>query len=381
MNDAGKSDVLVVGAGVIGLSIARALHKCGAGKVTILERGSPGRESSHAAAGMLAPQAEAETPDDFFRFCRASNELYPAFCAALLEETGIDPEFDDSGTLYLAFDESDLHELGRRYEWQSAAGLRVEHLSAEDTHKLEPFVSPDSLGSLYFPEDRQVENRRLLSSLLSYCEINGIEVISGAEVVTVSGLKGIADGVVCSDGRRFSAGSVVLATGAWTSFIKGAEPLQGIPLIKPIRGQMLSFRAAKQLFRHVIYSPRGYIVPRRYGRILAGATTEDAGFENKVTEDGMTLVLDHALEISPSLESLPIQERWSGLRPYAEAGHPVIGPVGGMERLFVAAGHYRNGILLAPLTAELLSKLIVNGEESMFVRQFSKGGTAKFKTV
>lgn len=372
MSDTHTSEVLIAGGGVIGLSIARAMRKRGAGKITVIDRSKPGREASYAAAGMLAPQAEADSPDIFFRFCRRSNEMYTRFAEELLGETGVDIELDNEGTLFLAFTESDLEELGRRYEWQSGAGMRVEHLAAEDTHRIEPFVSPDSLGSLYFPDDRQVENRSLLKALIGFAERNGIEVISGTEITTVSEISGAAV-ANAADGRRFEADTLVIACGSWTSLIKGAGPGSGIPEIKPVRGQMIAFQSAKRFFSKVIYSHRGYIVPRRLGRILAGSTTEDAGFEDKTTEKGIETIRQNALEISPSLENLKIADKWSGLRPYCSAGKPFIGRVPGNERTWAAVGHYRNGILLAPLTAEIVSEGIVSGVESEFLREFGRG--------
>ena len=160
-----KSDILIIGGGVIGLSLARQLHKKGFKRITILEKGAVGKESSFAAAGMLAVQAETDQPDEFFEFCNESNKLYPRFSEELFEETGVDIELDKEGTLYLAFNKADENELRKRYEWQKKKGLAVKKLSAIETHKLEPFVSPDILGSLYFPNDWQVENRKLLYAL------------------------------------------------------------------------------------------------------------------------------------------------------------------------------------------------------------------------
>ena len=170
MNLRDKSDVLIIGGGVIGLGLARELRKKSAGKITVVERGELGREASYAAAGMLAPQAETDCEDEFYRFCSESNDLYPEFAGQLLDETGIDIELDRSGTLYLAFNEGDSADIRKRYDWQKEAGMAVEHLTAEETRKAEPFVSPDVRGSLYFPGDGQVENRKLMQALRLYAE-------------------------------------------------------------------------------------------------------------------------------------------------------------------------------------------------------------------
>ena len=176
------SEVLIIGGGVIGLSLARELHKRGFRRITILEKGAVGREASYAAAGMLAVQSETDKPDEFFEFCSESNKLYPRFAEELLDETGVDIELDKEGTLYLAFNKTDENKLRERFEWQKKAGLAVEKLSAIETHKLEPFVSPDILGSLYFPNDWQVENRKLLHALEKYAEFNGIEIRENTEI-------------------------------------------------------------------------------------------------------------------------------------------------------------------------------------------------------
>lgn len=361
-------DALIIGGGVIGLSIARELHKRGVGRITLVEKGRCGEASSWAAAGMLGPQAEANEVGQFFNVCVESRDLYPVFAAELYEETGVDIELDRSGTLYLAFTDEDVRVIGERFEWQTRAGLAVEHLSTEGTQRAEPFVSPDVRESLFFPNDWQVENRKLLAALRKYAQLSGIEIREGIEIKNLVWDAGEITGAA-SETESFFAGKTILATGAWTSFIKLGD--SDVPIkVKPIRGQMLCFQMADRQFQRVIYSRRGYIVPRQDGRIMAGSTSEDAGFENVVTDANTAALREMALEIVPSLGNLEIVGKWAGLRPMAADGLPVLGEIAGYRDLFIATAHYRNGILLAPLTAKLAADSLVVGGDSAYFDHF-----------
>ena len=365
------TDILIIGGGVIGLALARELRLKTFERVTILEKNQfCGIESSNAAAGMLAPQAEADRADDFFDLCRESRDLYSNFAEKLLDETGVDIELDQNGTLYAAFTENDLGEIRRRYEWQKKADLDVEYLSAEEARRAEAFISPDVRGALFFPNDWQVENRKLLAALKKFAELNEIQTIKNTRIQSLLTENGKVIGAA-TENQNFHAGTVILTTGAWTSLIKISENTFSSAKIKPIRGQMLSFKTAKRLFAKVIYSPRGYIVPRFDGRILVGATVEDVGFDKSVTNSGIEILREKAFEIAPNLVNLEIAESWAGLRPFAADGLPIMGGFPEIENLFVAAGHYRNGILLAPLTAQILADRIVENVESRYFDFFS----------
>jgi len=361
-------EVAIIGGGVIGLAVARAVAQRGMRDVIIVERASVGAEASSAAAGMLAPQAEADCADDFFRLCCQSRDLYSAFAQALNDETGIDIELETSGTLYLAFTEEDETELAKRYEWQTRAGLEVEKLSAGTARLLEPCISGDVRGALRFPLDTQVENRRLISALASAYEALGVRVRTGVSVDSVNVKRNRIAGIETSRGS-IACERVVIASGAWTSHILN-EALPN-PRIEPVRGQMVSFDATPQIARQVIYSPRGYVVPRRDGRLLSGSTTERAGFDKRVTAAGVQSIVTSALEISPRIAALPLTSSWAGLRPHAADGLPVLGPCAEIAGVFYATGHYRNGILLTPVTAELLAGAIVDEEISPPLQIFS----------
>jgi glycine oxidase len=351
-------DVVIVGGGVIGLTIARALALRGVRDVCLVERGNLGTEASWAAAGMLLPQVEADAQDAFFDLACQSRDLYPAFAAALREETGIDVELDTTGTLYLAHTEHDYEEIEKRYDWQTRAGLLVERLSAAEARELEPCISESTLGALRFPKDIQVENRRLLSALANRVKKLGVTMLTQTAVAAVLLEGNRVCGVQTARGAISSA-TVVIAAGTWSSFIKPHPP---IPTIEPVRGQMVCLEAKPQLTRHVIYSPRGYLVPRQDGRLLAGSTSENAGFAKCVTAGGIAGILRNALEISGAIADLPVVDTWAGLRPRAPDGLPVLGPCGEIDGLFCATGHYRNGILLAPLTGELISEAIISSQ-------------------
>ena len=354
----GSANVVIIGGGVIGLTIARALALRGVREISVLERTTLGAEASAAAAGMLLPQVEADTQDDFFTLARQSRDMYPSFAAALHEETGIDIELDTTGTLYLALTEHDQQEIETRYRWQSGAGLSVELLSPAAARELEPCISDSVLSALLFPNDIQVENRRLLSALANSVNKLGVEIITQTNVDSLM-IEGNCVRAVQTNCGRIECSVAVIAAGSWTSFIKSSSPCK-IPEIEPVRGQMVCLEAKPQLTRHVIYSPRGYLVPRRDGRLLAGSTSEHVGFAKYVTAGGIGTILRNALEISPAIANLPIVDTWAGLRPHAADGLPVLGRCDEIDGLFYATGHYRNGILLAPLTGELVSKEIVS---------------------
>jgi glycine oxidase len=352
------SDVVIIGGGVIGLAIARELARRGVRDVTVIERAGLGAEASSAAAGMLAPQAEADRADDFFYLTCRSRDTYPKFASDLQDETGIDIELETTGTLYLAFTDHDVHELQRRYAWQAQAGLPVQMLTPEEAQTLEAGISHDVQLALKFPLDVQVENRRLITALSTSNQRLGVHLLPGTTVTSLNVKQGRVSGVETSRGP-VATENVVLAGGAWVSMLYAPDKSLPDIGIEPVRGQMLCFEANPQIAGHVIYSQRGYLVPRRDGRLLAGSTTEYAGFDRRVTAAGVQSITSAALEICPAISSLPLADSWAGLRPRAADGLPVLGPCAEIEGVFYATGHYRNGILLAPLTGELISAGII----------------------
>jgi glycine oxidase len=364
-------DAIVVGGGVIGLSVARSLALRGMKRISLIERAANlGAEASHAAAGMLAPQAEADRADAFFELACKARASYDTFARSLHEETGIDIELEKTGTLYLAFTDKDQEEIEHRYVWQTRAGLAIERLTGEEARRLEPGVSPRVRAALRFPLDVQVENRRLIEALAAAVEKQGVRLYKGTRVKKLLVERGRVRGVEASQGK-IEAPVVVIACGAWTSFITAEGKAAPPPGIEPVRGQMLCFETKRGLARHVIYSPRGYIVPRLDGRLLAGTTTELAGFDKSVTIEGMRRITQHALEIAPAIEGLPLVDSWAGLRPRSMDDWPVMGACAETSGLFYATGHYRNGILLAPLTGEMLARQILTGTASPLLDAFS----------
>lgn len=363
-----NSDILIIGGGVIGLSIARELHKQGVKRITLLDKGRCGEEASWAAAGMLSPQTDAHERTPFFDLCSSSRDLYPDFVEELLSETGIDVELDRAGTLYLAFTAEGSADIHRRFEWQREAGFSVEHLSADETLRAEPSVSPNVREALFFPNDWQVENRKLIAALKQYAEINGIEILENSQVENLEVEGGRVAGAF-ANGKRISAGITVLATGAWTSLIKLGNV--DMPLkIEPVRGQIVTFDMPNRSIYHVLCSSSGYLVPRRDGRLLAGSTLENVGFDKTITESGSRSLTSMAGEIVPALSDAAITGRWAGLRPCVSDTLPVFGAINALHGLFMATGHYRNGVLLAPLTAKLVAENLVNGTDSELLRAF-----------
>jgi glycine oxidase len=241
-------------------------------------------------------------------------------------------------------------------------------LTGDQVRRLEPCISAEVTCALRFPRDFQVENRRLIDALVRANDELGVQLLTGTSVSAIRIEQQSVCGVVASNGP-FDAPIVVLAAGAWNSLIDAP----GLPSIQiePVRGQMLCFAASPQIARHVIYSSRGYLVPRRDGRVLAGSTAEQVGFDKSMTDEGVATIKSMAIEIAPGIAALPLIDSWAGFRPRAKDGLPVLGPSAQIEGLFYATGHYRNGILLAPITGKVIADAIVDGVMPASLDSFS----------
>jgi glycine oxidase len=346
-----RCDVVVIGAGIIGCAIARAVARSGS-SVIVLERRAVGAESSGAAAGMLGVQGETED-EVMLRLGARSRALFPGLLQALREETGREVEFWSSGTLFLAFGEEDRHGLEARRRWQRTAGFDSEWLDRAAALALEPRLHPRLEGAVLFRADARVDNRALTHALAQSAARAGAAFHS-AESARSLVLDGGRVGGVETDQHRIACDVVVNAAGAWAGRLPGGTPIP----IRPVRGQIVVVQDAKPPFRHAIYSPRGYAVARRDGRVLLGSTREEAGFEKRVTAAGVAKIVRSGLELAPALAELPLREFWSGLRPASVDGRPVIGEDPSVPGHYFACGHFRNGVLLAPLTAEIVDDLI-----------------------
>ncbi len=359
-----SADAIVIGGGVMGCAIALRLAQRGA-RVRVLERSIPGAEASSAAAGILGPQLEAHEPGPLLDLCLRSRALYPAFAAELLELSGLDVAYRPCGALQVAFTESAARTLDATLTWQRGRGLRADRLTGDDARALEPKLSPQALVAAHYPDDHQVDTRLLVRALSMAAARVGVEFVTGY----VRGVRVDAGRVVGVDldGVTMDAPHVVLAAGSWSSLVPGAgiDPLQ----VRPARGQMLQLQTRLPLFKRIIASDRGYLVPRSDGRLIAGSTMEHAGFEKQVTAGGLAKILGMALELCPSLADAQVQDQWAGLRPDTEDHLPILGP-GPLPGLLIATGHFRNGILLTPVTADLIAQLLVEGRTGVDISPF-----------
>jgi glycine oxidase len=366
--------VLVIGGGIIGSSVAWRLAREQA-EVTIVERGVLGQEASWAAAGMIAPQAEAQGPGPFFDLCLVARDAFAAIAPVLRDESGIDPEYDDQGILYVAFDAVETAELRERVRWQKDAGGIAIELSATEVRALEPALTDEVVYGVHLPADRRTENRKLTSAFAAAAVARGTKILTGAPVegVIVHGSR--ATGVRLRDGSELTADVIVNAAGAWAGEIRGLEA-DGVATY-PVRGQMLCFTGGGSLAGPSIFSVHGYLVPRRDGRLIAGSTMEAAGYEKQVTLEGIEKIARGARKMMPSLGQLPFREAWAGLRPATEDFLPILGASRVAGNVFYATGHFRSGILLAALTGEIIADLVFGRVPAIDLAPFAPGRLAK----
>jgi glycine oxidase len=349
-------DVAIIGGGIIGCSLARALAGEGV-RVAVVERGAPGEEASWAAAGMLAPSAEAEQQSPTFTLGRASLERYNHLAPELASETGIDCEYRAVGSLVLFADEQERKAWADSLAWQRSQGIPIGELSASELREREPQLAPFA-GAFFLPGDHQIDNRLLMKALVQSCRLRGVEFLLGKEAVEVERNGSRANGVRLEN-DRIQAGQVVNAAGSWAGAIRvpGLAPAP----IRPVKGHMLALQSSSLRLRHVARCQHIYIVPRSGGRFLIGSTMEEAGFDKAPRAGQLTGLLNAAQRICPELEQSALTEFWTGLRPASVDGIPMLGPTA-LDGYFAALGHFRNGILLAPITAEILFGWLLRGK-------------------
>jgi glycine oxidase len=352
-------DVIVIGGGIIGLSIAREL--AGRKSVLLLDRGATGQGTSRAAAGMLTPLSEADDQGPFFQLSRASLAIYDRFVDDLRRESGIDVGYSTEGLLFLASSQESAATLRRRYEWQHPAGFNVALLSATETQKMEPLVTAPVINALFMPDERGVAPRRLVNAVRESCLWRGVEIRTGVHVDAIS-----ANTVHFAD-TTMQAPSIIIASGVWSRELRGLIP--SIP-VTPRKGQILSLAMPPGAFRHMIRWNHSYFVPRSTGELVVGATNEDAGFDLSVTPAGLGRLLMDAQSISSHVGSYPILETWTGLRPATPDELPILGP-SDVPGVYYATGHYRNGILLAPITATIVADFVEGRKPSVDISPYS----------
>jgi glycine oxidase len=359
---------IVVGGGIIGCSIAWRLAEQGVA-TTVLERGRVGQEASWAAAGMIAPQAEAEGPGVFFDFCMKARDAFEAAVDRLVRDGGVDPEYDRAGILYVALDDQERVQLERRARWQREAGAPLDELSGPEARRLEPALAPQAVYAIHMPTNRRTDNRKLTHAFAAAARNAGAELIEGVRVRGLAVKGGRAMGVTMDDASVREADVVINAAGPWAADIRGFEDDR--VKLRPVRGQMLCFDMAPGLIGSAVFSLRGYLVPRRDGRLLAGSTMEEAGYNKAVTLAGINKIANGAAALVPALGGLAFREAWSGLRPAAPDLLPVLGFSPSVPNAIWATGHFRSGILLSAITGEIIADLIMGRRPAVDLSAFS----------
>lgn len=351
-----KSDVVIVGGGIIGLSIGWQLLRRSV-EVTVIDKGEAGKAASWLAAGMLAPNAEVGFEEiDFLKFGEKSLALYPQFLAELKEDSGIDVPIDRCGTLMIALDRDDSDFLKRLYDFRKSLKLPAEWISGTRARDLEPMLSPKVVSGLWLANDAQIDNRLLVTALKQAFEKKGGTLIEHCNVHSVD----VSAHTLRSEKGEIQFSRLMLAMGCWSRHLVGI-PDEHLPPVRPVKGQILTLQMSKDLvLSKVVRSPRVYLAPKHDGRLVVGATSEERGFDESITAGGVLDLLQEGYEAVPAIYEMTLQEVRVGLRPASRDNEPVLGE-SPYPNIFYATGHYRHGILLAPATAYEMSNYLLNG--------------------
>lgn len=360
--------IIIMGGGVIGLACAYEALQRGF-DVTIIESTVCGGQASGAAAGMLAPFSEnTEFPDDFFRLCVESLKLYPEWQRSVREVSGDDFEYTQSGSLYAAYHEADLTALKQRQHWQDEFGAKTEIVTGDALRNLEPAISQDVIAALYSPVESHVHAPDYVKALEHACRKLGASIHEQCgEALPELSSEGIR--VVCESGLTVEGERLIVCTGAWSGKL---EQILGIRVpIYPIRGQICSYDTAEAIARHMVFNSQGYLVWKQKGQLVCGASEDMAGFDTSVTDRGIARLLTWNSKLFPVLSSMDPSVRWAGLRPATQDGYPLLGELPHDRRVIMACGHYRNGILLSPVTAKIVGELLTGTAEQNHLAAFA----------
>lgn len=366
-------DVAIAGGGLIGTSIALelALAKL---RVIVLDKQEPGREASWAAAGMLSPGPDSRRALPLVPLGKESLRRYPDFVAQIESISGQRIPYDSNGTLELFFGASAVSHRDQLLRQHAALGLGAEAISLAAARDLEPSIGSEVGAIAWLPNEQTIEPRALVPAVIAACKRSGVEFRSSRPVTSLM-INGTSCDGVTAGGEDITARYVVIAAGGFCGEIengagRSTRIIANVAPTHPVRGQMLALRHTNVHLTRVLRSERAYLVPRLDGRLIAGSTLENAGFDKRVTPEGMRKILDGVREMVPALHDSEIVESWAGLRPGTPDELPIIGKTSA-EGLLIATGHYRNGVLLAPATAAIIRDLIVSGKPNFAIEPFS----------
>jgi glycine oxidase len=343
---------IIVGGGLTGLLLARELASAGI-QVTVVERGCLARESSWAGGGILSPLYPWRYPGPVTALAGWSQRVYARLAEDLRKESGVDPEYIQSGLLI-----QDNTEHEQALAWAERHEVELYEVGAAEALQIEPRLG-ESRGGLWLPQIGQVRNPRMMQALVRTCERRGVTLRENDEVLGLLAGDNTVQGVKTRS-ATLSVDAVVVAGGAWSRQI--LAEFAGELQVEPVKGQMLLYRCDPGFLHRIVLSAGHYVIPRRDGHVLAGSTLEDAGFDKTPTEEARRQLQADAVRLIPQLAGFPVVNHWAGLRPGSPEGIPYIGAHSQLSNLFVSAGHFRNGVAMAPASARLLADLMLGRE-------------------
>lgn len=361
------SDVLIMGGGVIGLASALECAKRGH-RVTLLENTTCGGQASGAAAGMLAPFSEIDDdPDDFFLLCYESLKEYPTWQQEVKDISKMYFEYTNCGSLHGVFHEADILGLETTQRWHHEFEVEAEIVDKAQLEKMEPYLSKDIVAALHYPAESHIYAPDYVKAMEKACKELGVTIYENLEHTMIKEWK---DDIVITDkeGNSYRGDYLVICNGAWSGELEKTFEIE-IPVF-PIRGQICAYKVEADVLNHLVFTSQGYFVRKETGSLVCGATEDIAGFDTSVTEKGISRLARWAPKVFPALQNMQPFHRWAGLRPATQDGYPLLGPLQQQDRVIFATGHYRNGILLSPITAKIVANAIEGKKNKVPLHMF-----------